>query len=147
MAAKRSSSMGPTRLARGSARLDAFSNRTRDGLDAKPSRSRDHLESTVRAGMLTVMNRQIRRAQAKQDKKVDREKAKKKEARQDRIRAVRARREERRKASAAGKPVAVAGRAPTEQERKKMPGRFSGALMIATVFVIVLQADVDRKSV
>lgn len=98
--------------------------------------------TTGLAGMLTVMNRQIRRAQAKQDKKADREKAKKKEARQDRLRAVRARREERRKAAASGKPVPAATRPPTEQERKKMPGRFSGALMIATVFFIVLQAAV-----
>lgn len=95
--------------------------------------------------MLAVMNRQIRRAQAKQDKKADREKAKKKEARQDRLRAVRARREERRKAAASGKPVPAATRPPTEQERKKMPGRFSGALMIATVFFIVLQAAIPSE--
>lgn len=94
--------------------------------------------------MLTAMNRQIRRAQAKQDQKAERDKAKRKEARRERVRTVRARQAERRKAAADGKPSAAA-RPPTEQERKRMPGRFSGALMIATVFFIVLQAAVPAS--
>lgn len=93
--------------------------------------------------MLRRMNRQIRRAQAKLDKKAELEKSKKKEARRDRIDALKRRRTERRDSARAdvGKtPTSDPSRPLTEAERKRLPGRFSGALMIATVFFVVLQA-------
>ncbi|HZJ10996.1 MAG TPA: hypothetical protein VFD39_14960 [Trueperaceae bacterium] len=98
------------------------------------------------------MNRQIRRAQAKLDKKAEEEKARKKAARRERVATLRQRRDRRREESKAkparssetGEKAAVRepGRPLTPQERKKLPGRFSGAFMIATVFFIVLQAAV-----
>ncbi len=104
-----------------------------------------------------MMNRQLRRAQAKQDRKVEQEKQERKDARArkiDKLRAKRvARREElradaaaRRRGELPAKDVAKAGAdgkegaAPAKSGRK--PGRFSGALTIATVFFIVLQASV-----
>lgn len=93
--------------------------------------------------MLRRMNRQIRRAQAKLDKKAELEKAKKKEARRERIDTLRRRRSERRelaRTEVGRTPKADPSRPLTEAERKKLPGRFSGALMIATVFFVVLQA-------
>lgn len=106
--------------------------------------------------MLRPMNRQIRRAQAKLDKKAEEEKAKKKQARRDRVTALRQQRQRRReeiktKAARGAEPGAKAGTAAasrdptkplTPEERKRLPGRFSGAFMIATVFFIVLQAAV-----
>lgn len=90
------------------------------------------------------MNRQLRRAQAKQDEKADREKLKKKQARQEKISAVKERRKQRRiagaKAPAPKQPVALSSLTP--EQRKKMPGRFSGGFMVATVFFIILQAAV-----
>lgn len=97
------------------------------------------------------MNRQLRRAQAKQDKKVELEKQKKKDARRDRINELKERRAKRREAAKRGgsdrqdssskqepgPKVSVAQM--SAEERKKLPGRFSGAFMIATVFFIVLQ--------
>ncbi len=96
------------------------------------------------------MNRQLRRAQAKQDKKAEFEKQKKKDARRDRIEMLKERRAKRREAAKrsgaedkrvsnkeAGAPVSVANM--SAEQRKKLPGRFSGAFMIATVFFIVLQ--------
>lgn len=96
--------------------------------------------------MLPAMNRQLRRAQAKQDKKAEQEKQKKKEARRDRISELRERRARRREAAkrqtdpspTASKPVSVTEM--TAEQKKRLPGRFSGAFMIATVFFIVLQA-------
>lgn len=98
------------------------------------------------------MNRQIRRAQAKLDKKAEDEKSKKKEARRERVAALRRQRQRRReeiKTKAAKDREAgtqPAKRDPakplTPEERKRLPGRFSGAFMIATVFFIVLQAAV-----
>ena len=98
--------------------------------------------------MLRRMNRQIRRAQSKLDKKAELEKAKKKEARRERIETIKRRRTDRReeaRAQVGRTPKADPNRPLTEAERKKLPGRFSGALMIATVFFIVLQAAVPSE--
>jgi hypothetical protein len=78
------------------------------------------------------MNRQFRRAQAKQDKKVEREKDRRKSERKARIQSVRQQRRRVTKPSADSSP----------KPRGRLPGRFSGALMIATVFFIVLQSAV-----
>jgi hypothetical protein len=99
--------------------------------------------------MLGGMNRQIRREQAKMDKKAAKEKQRKRAARRRRVQTLR----ERRPASGGGKSAGAGGAGPardrskplTPEQRRKMPGRFSGALMIATVFFIVLQAAVPTK--
>ncbi|HKI57639.1 MAG TPA: hypothetical protein VKA00_00295 [Trueperaceae bacterium] len=92
------------------------------------------------------MNRQIRREQAKQDRKVAKEKQRKRAARRDRLRQARRRRSESRKDSGtAGARTSAAGKPPTKDQQKRLPGRFSGVLMIATVFFIVLQAAVPAK--
>ncbi len=96
------------------------------------------------------MNRQLRRAQAKLDEKADKEKSKKRDARRARLDAVRTRRRapvaNRAKGQAGATAVPDLKRvnvaALTPEQRRKLPGRFSGALMIATVFFIVLQAAV-----
>src|SRR5690606_17812004 len=83
------------------------------------------------------------RAQAKLDSKAEREKLKKKQARRQKMESIRARRQERRERGERPEPQApVAASQLTPEQRKKMPGRFSGALMIATVFFIILQAAV-----
>ena len=104
------------------------------------------------------MNREIRRAQAKQDKKVEREKEERKAARRRRIDMLRSRRAARRaeaKANAdtksdakssgdgAAKPAQKGGGAA--RGRGRNPGRFAGALAMATVFFIVLQASVPPE--
>ncbi len=98
-----------------------------------------------------MMNRQIRRAQAKQDKKADREKDERREARKRKVAQLREKRAARRasaraKATAAkdtGKDAAATAEAKAGAKRAgKRAGRFSGALMIATVFFIVLQSSV-----
>lgn len=100
------------------------------------------------AVMLPTMNRQLRRAQAKQDDKVEREKSRKKQARRQKIADIKGRRTANRtlkkvpgaKPEQPAKVVHVSQM--TAEQRKKMPGRFSGALMIATVFFIILQAAI-----
>ena len=99
------------------------------------------------------MNRQIRRAQAKQDKKAEREKDERREARKRKVAQLRAKRAERR-SSARSKPAAgadgdkgatakgaAAGSKPGAKAGRRA-GRFSGVLMMATVFFIVLQSSV-----
>lgn len=99
-----------------------------------------------------MMNRQIRRAQAKQDKKAEREKEERREARKRKVAQLRAKRAERRTA-ARSKPAAetdakgaAAGAAKDAakggKKRGRRAGRFSGALMMATIFFIVLQSSV-----
>ncbi len=101
------------------------------------------------------MNRELRRAQAKQDKKVEREKEERKAARRRRIDTLRSRRAARRseaKANAATKPDPKSGgeggAKPPQKGggaaggRGRNPGRFAGALAMATVFFIVLQGSV-----
>lgn len=95
------------------------------------------------------MNRQLRRAQAKLDEKAEKEKSKKRQARRARLDAIRTKR---RMPAARAKSKGGSAEAPdlrqvnvsalTPEQRRKLPGRFSGALMIATVFFIVLQAAV-----
>ncbi len=103
------------------------------------------------------MNRQIRRAQAKLDKKAEIEKERRKQARREKVADIkerrRARRESARAQFAAGsgsdkaaKPAAAQRRDLTPEERKKLPGRFSGAFMFATVFFIALQAAVPAET-
>lgn len=103
-----------------------------------------------------MMNRQIRRAQAKQDKKAEREKEERREARKRKVAQMRAKRAERRTA-ARSKPAAGAGgdkdasadAAKGSAKGGKKPGRragrFSGALMMATIFFIVLQSSVPPQ--
>ncbi len=102
-----------------------------------------------------MMNRQIRRAQAKQDKKAEREKDERREARKRKVAQLRAKRAERREAArskpatgadgdkgaASDKGTAGAASKPGAK-RGRRAGRFSGALMMATVFFIVLQSSV-----
>ncbi|MFU8887915.1 MAG: hypothetical protein ACNA8N_04865 [Trueperaceae bacterium] len=102
------------------------------------------------------MNRQIRRAQAKQDKKAEREKEERREARKRKVAQLRAKRAERRTA-ARSKPAAAAdakdaaagaatdagkGSGKAGKKPGRRAGRFSGALMMATIFFIVLQSSV-----
>lgn len=96
------------------------------------------------------MNRQLRRAQAKLDEKAEKEKSKKRQARRARIDAIRSRRSSRPTTAASKGPAGpdlrqVNVKALTPEQRRKLPGRFSGALMIATVFFIVLQAAVPPE--
>ena len=94
--------------------------------------------------MLGPMNRQIRREQAKQDKKAQKEKQRKRAARRARVQNVRRRRTSERKEG--GKPASGSSTAKASGAKpKRLPGRFSGVLMIATVFFIVLQAAVPAK--
>src|SRR5690606_24631990 len=103
--------------------------------------------------MLRAMNRQLRRAQAKMDKKAEIEKEKRKQARREKVQEARERRKRMREdaksraASGAPAPAPAARREYTPEERKRLPGRFSGAFMFATVFFIALQAAVpaDEK--
>ncbi|MFN2322151.1 MAG: hypothetical protein ABR510_04260 [Trueperaceae bacterium] len=102
-----------------------------------------------------TMNRELRRAQAKQDKKVEREKEERKAARRRRVDTLRSRRAARRaeaKASGGTKTASKSGAEdakPTQKGgagagagRGRNPGRFAGALAMATVFFIVLQGSV-----
>ncbi len=104
------------------------------------------------------MNRELRRAQAKQDKKVEREKQERKDARRRRIDTLRSKRAARRaeaKASTGKRAEAIGGGAGADKPTKKgggapagrgrNPGRFAGALAMATVFFIVLQASVPPE--
>ncbi len=93
------------------------------------------------------MNRQLRRAQDKQTKKLDREKEERRAERQKRLAQLRAQRDRRRQEAAArvtaGRSKGTSGSAPAAQPAgRNDPGRFSGALAAATVFFIILQAVV-----
>lgn len=97
-----------------------------------------------------MMNRQIRRAQAKQDKRADREKEERRAARARKIQQFRARRAAARAAARERAAARAAGRAtsearPTDKGAPRRAGRFSGALMIATIFFIVLQSSVPPQ--
>ncbi len=97
-----------------------------------------------------MMNREIRRAQAKQDKKAERDKEERRAARRRKVDTLRARRTEKRtqiKANAAsgkgdGAKSSKVQASKTKATGGRNPGRFSGVLMGATVFFIVLQASV-----
>lgn len=97
--------------------------------------------------MLRAMNRQIRRAQAKADKRAEEERDKKRQARRAKVAEIRSRRQRQRetaklrpKDAQPVKPAQVSQLTP--EERKKLPGRFSGVFMFATLFFIALQAAV-----
>ncbi|CAN5691681.1 hypothetical protein BH23DEI1_BH23DEI1_04720 [soil metagenome] len=107
-----------------------------------------------------MMNRQIRRAQEKQDKKAEKEKERKRDARREKIQTARARRLRGREAAKArraaggsaasddGANDATKGGAPAATGRPgKKPGRFAGALMMATIFFIVLQSAAPSEDV
>lgn len=86
------------------------------------------------------MNRMVRRAEEKKERKAEKDKAKAKAERRARRRE---RVEQRKRAKAAGS--GGGSDVPADQQqatgpRKSNPGRFSGALMAATVFFIALQA-------
>lgn len=98
------------------------------------------------------MNRQVRRAEEKKERKQEKDKAKAKAARRERRRARVA---ERRRSQAAGRGEGgkdgsveegtasggTDGGGGTKPRRRGAdPGRFSGALLTATVFFVVLQA-------
>ena len=104
-----------------------------------------------------MMNRQLRRAQQKQDERFDKERQKKKDKRQEKIASLRERRARRREeararaaARARGETVASETKATESGAKgsgtKRRPGRFSAALMMATVFFIVLQSAVPPES-
>lgn len=94
------------------------------------------------------MNRELRRAQAKMDKKAEREKDERRDARLRKVEQMRARRASRREeaklraAKATGETSKVAAGG---NKRGRRAGRFAGALMMATVFFIVLQASVPPQ--
>jgi hypothetical protein len=90
--------------------------------------------------MLCFMNRQIRREQAKQDKRVQKERQRKRAARRARVQSNRRRTGESKTSSSSG-----SSQRPSGGRGSRAPGRFSGVLMIATVFFIVLQAAVPAK--
>ena len=105
-----------------------------------------------------MMNRQLRRAQRKQDEKVDKERQKRKDKRQAKVSSLRERRAKRRQESLEraqarkrgeepAKQPTSSDAAPTAKGKGKRPGRFSGALMMATVFFIVLQSAVPPEQV
>jgi hypothetical protein len=101
-----------------------------------------------------MMNRQLRRAQQKQDEKFDKERQKKKDKRQAKVSALKDRRERRRAESLARAEARKRGETPAEAPKqdgspaakRKRPGRFSAALMMATVFFIVLQSAVPPEN-
>lgn len=90
-----------------------------------------------------TMNRQLRRAQEKAEKKAEREKTRRKAARRTRGEGLRRRRASRKEAGASRGVGSVkdVGKVP----KNKLPGRFSGALMVATVFFISLSAAVPSE--
>jgi len=101
-----------------------------------------------------MMNRQLRRAQQKQDEKFDKERQKKKDKRQAKVSALKDRRSRRRAEALARAEARKRGETPAEAPqqdsspaaKRKRPGRFSAALMMATVFFIVLQSAVPPEN-
>ena len=101
-----------------------------------------------------MMNRQLRRAQRKQDEKFDKERQKRKDKRHAKVSSLRERRAKRRQESLARAEARRRGEAPkpsaaddSPAAKRRRPGRFSGALMMATVFFIVLQSAVPPEQV
>lgn len=97
------------------------------------------------------MNRQLRRAQEKQDKKLEKEKAERRAERRRRLDQLRAQRQRKAasRSSAKGNQTAASRTADNKTAVKpgrNDPGRFSGALAIATVVFIMLQAVVPAES-
>jgi hypothetical protein len=98
-----------------------------------------------------MMNRQLRRAQKKQDEKADKDRRRKRADRRSRIANLRAERSRRRsdvaKRREEGKSGGDASPARSGGGRMRNPGRFSGVLLIATIFFISLNAAVSRPDV
>lgn len=103
--------------------------------------------------MLENMNRQLRRAQAKLDQKAERERQQKRAARAAKVAQLKNERKQRReriiqkdaekkaqKQAAREKPQFTGP--PSKEQLKKLPGRFSGVLMIASLFFIVINSAV-----
>jgi hypothetical protein len=104
-----------------------------------------------------MMNRQLRRAQQKQDERFDKERQKKKDKRQEKLASLRERRAKRREEARARAAARARGETVASEKKdaesgakgsgtKRRPGRFSAALMMATVFFIVLQSAVPPDS-
>jgi hypothetical protein len=93
-----------------------------------------------------MMNRQLRRAQKKQDEKSDKDKQRRRAVRRSRIQSLRAQRSKR--GDGAAKRGERGGNSGGgSRPRARNPGRFSGVLLIATVFFIALNAAVPRPEV
>jgi len=97
------------------------------------------------------MNRQLRRAQEKQDKKVEKEKEERRAERRRKLDQLRAQRKRKAapKPDSASTPVqksSAAGTAAPARSGRNDPGRFAGALAIATVVFIMLQAVVPSET-
>lgn len=92
------------------------------------------------------MNRQVRRIEERKERKTEKDKAKAKADREARKREIQDRRKRRREAAKQGKQgeggqaAAKEAEASSGGKRRSNPGRFAGALMVATVFFIILQA-------
>src|SRR5690625_102134 len=96
---------------------------------------------------LMSMNRQLRRAQEKQEKKLEKERDERKAERSRRLNQYRAERDRARAQRERARKAAKGGNAPRKAaaapagNRTADPGRFSGALTIATVFFILIQSS------
>ncbi len=108
-----------------------------------------------------MMNRELRRAQKKQDEKFDKEREKRRDKRKAKVASLREQRSKRRQAAAARAEARKRGEAPPKEAVKeaakdqaaaqaatakgKRPGRFSLVLMMVTVFFIVLQGAIPLE--
>jgi hypothetical protein len=102
------------------------------------------------------MNRQLRRAQEKQDKKQERAKADRRAERLRKVRQLQAERERRKKAITEARAREKSGQkgaggstaaTPAPKRGQRDPGRFSGALAVATVVFMVLQGVAPQPPV
>lgn len=99
--------------------------------------------------MLENMNRQLRRAQAKLDQKTEKEKQQKRDARAAKVAQLKNERKQRRERALEkgvkknpDQPKPTFSGPPSKEQLKKLPGRFSGVLMIASLFFIVINSAV-----
>jgi hypothetical protein len=105
-----------------------------------------------------MLNRQLRRAQKKQDEKVEKERQKRKDKRRAKVSSLKERRARRRQEALERAQARKRGEEPAKPRatesgsaagssgaRRRRPGRFSAALMMATVFFIVLQSAVPPE--
>ena len=99
-----------------------------------------------------MMNRELRRAQKKQDEKFDKERQKRRDKRKAKVATLRERRSRRRQDASERAQARKRGDEPakepapaTPEAKRKRPGRFSAVLMMVTVFFIVLQSAVPLE--
>jgi hypothetical protein len=98
-----------------------------------------------------MMNRQLRRAQKKQEDKFDKERQKQKDKRRAKVTSLRERRAKRRQETLERAEARRRGETPkpaaeeSPQDKRRRPGRFSAALMMLTIFFIVLQSAVPPE--